>query len=160
MIEWVHSTNLLVYLFAASVVTFIGSLIAIPLILVRLPAHYFDERHPRIWLKDHDPLLRMLAMGLKNLLGLLFVLAGIAMLVLPGQGVLTMLIGLSLMDFPGKLTLERKLVSTPMVLKAINLLRERFGRAPLIVYPHCHIAPPIIETVPDRLAKGRKAEGD
>jgi hypothetical protein len=160
MIEWVHSTNLLAYLFAASVVTFVGSLIAIPLILVRLPAHYFDERHPRIWLKDHDPPLRMLALGLKNLLGVLFVLAGIAMLVLPGQGVLTMLIGLSLMDFPGKLTLERKLVSTPLVLNTINLLRERFGRAPLIPYPHCHIAPPIIQTVPEPVAQRGKAEGD
>jgi hypothetical protein len=160
MIEWVHFIHLLPYLFAASVLTFIGSLIAIPLILVRLPAHYFDERHPRTWLKDHHPFLRLLALGLKNLFGVLFILAGIAMLVLPGQGVLTMLIGLSLIDFPGKLVLERKLVSTPMVLKTINLLRERFGRAPLIVYPHCHIAPQIVETVPDPLAKGGKAEAD
>jgi hypothetical protein len=69
----------------------------------------------------------------------LFVLTGIAMLVLPGQGLLTMLIGLSLVDFPGKRAFERKIISLPIISLTINRLRERFGQQPLIVYPHCDL---------------------
>src|SRR5439155_1676482 len=83
-----------------------------------------DERHPRLWLNDRHPVLRGLGLSVKNLLGVLFVLAGIAMLVLPGQGLLTMLIGLSFLDFPGKRDQERKIISVPMVLQTINRLRE------------------------------------
>jgi hypothetical protein len=65
--------------------------------------------------------------------GLVFLLAGFAMLFLPGQGILTMLIGISLMDFPGKRMLERKLVGRPAVLKTINMMRAKFDRPPLTV---------------------------
>jgi hypothetical protein len=139
MLDWLDSSTAW-SLSILAIVTFAGSLIAIPWILLRLPPHYFDERHPRTWLEDHHPVLRALALGLKNLFGALFVLAGIAMLVLPGQGLLTMLIGLSLLDFPGKRALERKLISVPLISMTINRLREQFGRSPLIVYPHCDLA--------------------
>jgi hypothetical protein len=142
MISWAYS-HALVLLFTLSIVGFVGSLVVIPWILVRLPPHYFDERHPRTWMKDHHPTLRAVGLGLKNLLGTVFVLAGIAMLVLPGQGLLTILIGLSLVDFPGKRALERRVIAAPMVLHTINRLRARFGREPLVVYPHCHIPMPL-----------------
>jgi len=130
-IEGLLSSNALLYLFVLSILCFIGSLIAIPLILINLPPRYFDERHPRTWLKDHHPILRAVALGVKNLLGLVFFLGGLAMLVLPGQGLLTVLIGMSLVDFPGKRALERELVGRPTVLKVINRLRQRFNRPPL-----------------------------
>jgi hypothetical protein len=139
MLDWLHSNSLIWPIFVLSVTTFVGSLILIPWILIRLPSHYFDERHPRIWLKDHHPAVRKAGLALKNLVGVGFLLAGIAMLVLPGQGLLTMLIGVSLIDFPGKHALERKIVSVPQVLSAINAVRTRFGHAPLIVYPHCDL---------------------
>jgi hypothetical protein len=55
------------------------------------------------------------------------------MLVLPGQGLLTMLIGISLMDFPGKRAIERSIIGRPLILKSINRIRQRFGRPPLMV---------------------------
>jgi hypothetical protein len=116
-----------------SVAFFIGTLIAIPIILVRLPADYFDERRPRHWLKNWHPVTRVTAYALKNVVGVIFLLAGIAMLVLPGQGILTMLIGVSLMDFPGKRDLERKLITRPAVLRTINKIRAKFHRPPLVV---------------------------
>lgn len=140
MLHWLSSSSFVWSVFILSIATFIGSLIAIPWILLRLPPHYFDERHPRTWLLDHHPVLRALALGLKNVFGALFLMAGIAMLVLPGQGLLTMLIGLSLLDFPGKRTFERKIISVPLISMTINRLREQFGRPPLIVYPHCDLA--------------------
>src|SRR5215467_13426453 len=88
--------KVLLGLTVASVIGFIGSLIAIPLILVRLPADYFDTRTPRHWMKDHHPVLRLFGLVIKNVVGVVFLLAGFAMLFLPGQGLLTMLIGISL----------------------------------------------------------------
>ena len=131
--EVLLSKDVLLSLFALSVVTFVVSLIGIPFLLVRLPPHYFDERHPRNWMQDHHPVLRLIGVVLKNAVGVLLFLAGIAMIVLPGQGLLTMLIGISLLDFPGKRHLERRLVGQPAVLRTINKLREKFGRPPLIV---------------------------
>lgn len=125
--------DVLLGLFVLSVATFVVSLIGIPLLLVRLPHHYFDERHPRTWMQDHHPVLRLMGLVLKNAVGVLLFMAGVAMIVLPGQGLLTMLIGISLLDFPGKRQLERRLISQPTVLRTINKLRRKFGRPPLVV---------------------------
>ena len=133
MIELLFSKEVLLSLFVFSVVSFVGSLIAIPFILVRLPPHYFDERHPRTWMEDHHPVLRLVGHVIKNAVGVVLLMAGVAMLFLPGQGILTILIGISLVDFPGKRHLEAKLISLPTVLNTINGLRERFGQPPLTV---------------------------
>jgi len=125
----------LAWLAAASVVGFVGSLIGIPWVLVRLPADYFDTRVPRHWMTGRHPLLRTAGLVAKNIMGVVFLLAGIAMLVLPGQGVLTILIGISLIDFPGKHRLEARLVSQRLVLNAINTVRQKFGRPPLVLAP-------------------------
>ncbi|HET7058717.1 MAG TPA: PGPGW domain-containing protein [Nitrospiraceae bacterium] len=134
--EALLSKDILSAMVIVSVVGFIGSLVAIPLILVRLPPHYFDERHPRKWMEHHHPALRLIGHMLKNVAGFVLLAAGIAMLVLPGQGILTMLIGISLVDFPGKRQLERKLIGQPAVLNTINKVREKFGRPPLTVAHH------------------------
>ena len=131
--EVMISREMLLGLFALSVVTFIVSLIGIPFLLVRLPPHYFDERHPRTWMQDHHPVLRLIGLVIKNAVGVLLFVAGVTMIFLPGQGLLTMLIGISLLDFPGKRHLERRLVAQPAVLRTINKLREKFGRPPLVV---------------------------
>lgn len=131
--EALLSQDVLLYLFMLSVAGFIGSVIAIPFILIRLPPHYFDERHPRNWMENHHPILRVFGLLLKNAVGGVFVLAGFAMLFLPGQGILTMLIGISLLDFPGKRRLERHFIGRPAVLKTINSMRAKFNRPPLTV---------------------------
>jgi hypothetical protein len=123
------------WLVVLSVLGFLGSLILIPVILVRLPPTYFEAHHPRRWLQGHHPILRLLAHVVKNIAGGVFLVAGLAMLVLPGQGLLTMLIGLSLLDFPGKRRLEAAVISRPGVLRAINALRAKFGRPPLTISP-------------------------
>jgi hypothetical protein len=84
-------------------------------------------------MKDHHPVLRVIGLAVKNAVGLVFLLAGFAMLFLPGQGILTMLIGISLVDFPGKRRLEATLIGQPTVLSAINSMRNKFNKPPLIV---------------------------
>jgi hypothetical protein len=130
------SPEALVTLTAVSLVVFVGTLVAIPFILIRLPSDYFDVRVPRMWMKNHHPVLRFLGHLVKNVVGLMFVLAGLAMLLLPGQGLLTMLIGISLLDFPGKQRLEARIVGQPAVLNVINALRSRFGKLPLDIAPY------------------------
>jgi hypothetical protein len=132
--QWIP-VEVLIGLTVASAIGFVGSLIAIPMILVRLPADYFDTRTPRHWMKDHHPALRLAGLVVKNVVGIVFLLAGFAMLFLPGQGVLTMLIGISLMDFPKKRELEAKMVGQPTVLGVINSMRQKFGKPPLTLAP-------------------------
>jgi len=132
--QWIP-VDVLIGLTAVSVIGFIGYLIAIPLILVRLPADYFDTRTPRHWMKDHHPVLRLVGLVVKNVVGIVFVLVGIAMLFLPGQGLLTMLIGISLVDFPRKRELEAKMVGQRTLLGVINSMRHKFGKPPLTLAP-------------------------
>lgn len=141
--DWIRDhEHLLEWLGVVSVVTFVGSLVAIPWLIVRIPADYFVHHEP--FLKPHEsahPIVRGLLHILKNAVGVLLVLAGIAMLVLPGQGILTILIGLLMIDFPGKHALERWLLRQPAVLKSINWIRHRAKR-PKINLPESDISSP------------------
>jgi len=82
---------------------------------------------------NHHPVARLIGFAAKNIVGVILLAVGIAQLFLPGQGIVTILLSLSLLDFPGKRALERKIVGRPMVLRAINALRAKHGRAPLTV---------------------------
>jgi len=125
--------GLLVKVAVISAITFVGTLVAIPFVLVRLPENYFDVRVRRTWMEGHHPALRIVSRAFKNIAGIVFLLAGISMLVLPGQGVLTILIGLSLVDFPGKQRLEARIIGHPRVLRTVNALREKFGKPPFVI---------------------------
>ncbi len=111
----------------------VASVVVAAALVVSLPSTYFvDGPTPGGW--PERPLVVRWAVGvLKNVLGAFLVVAGTLMLFTPGQGVLTVLLGLLLLDLPGKRTLERKLVSLPRVHQALNRLRARFGRPPLVL---------------------------
>jgi len=63
----------------------------------------------------------------RNLAALVLLLAGVAMLLLPGQGLLTIVLGIFIADFPGKRNLERRLVANRKVFDAINWVRDKKG---------------------------------
>lgn len=111
---------------------FVGTLLLVPWLVVQLPADYFHSsyRPTLLWGVSHPVLRWLLHLG-KNLLGFVVLLMGIAMLVLPGQGVLTIITGLLLMNFPGKYRFERWLVRQKPVLAAVNWLRRKAGREAL-----------------------------
>jgi len=119
-----------------SVVTFIASLIIVPIILARLPSDYFlaNNKNNELATQTNKPSYFGLYKIIQNIVGALLILAGIAMLVLPGQGVLTILIGLGVTSFPAKARLERKLVSKKSVFKSLNWMRKRAGVEPFL-YP-------------------------
>lgn len=125
--------NLLGALGLVGVASLIATVALLPFLVVRIPEDYFRHRHRRHdYARDRHPLIHHGIVVLKNALGLTLILAGIAMLVLPGQGLLTLLIGLMLTDFPGKYRLEKRIVGQPGVLRAVNWLRQRAGHAPVL----------------------------
>ena len=115
--------------------TFAISLAIVSLIMVKIPADYFQKDRPRELWSDRHPALRFLVVFAKNLLGVVLVVLGIVMSIpgVPGQGILTILLGIMLLDFPGKRNLEHKLVSRPQVHNAINKLRHKFGKPALVL---------------------------
>ena len=133
--DWVGAhRHVFWWLVAFSVVAFVGTLIAVPWMVVRIPPDYFARR---AW-RDAKPVRRhpvvhvLFVIG-RNVLGYAFIALGILMLVLPGQGLLTILAGVVLVDFPGKHRALEWLVARPTVLKSMNWIRERRGKGPLIV---------------------------
>ncbi len=117
---------LLSWLGGASFLMFVGSLIGVPLVVVRLPEDYLHREHKLV--RDWPPYLFLPFMVIKNTLGILFFLSGIAMLFLPGQGLLTMFIGLVMLDFPRKQILVHRILGSRRVLRVINRLRAKFGK--------------------------------
>lgn len=114
-----------------SLLTAVVTVLAVPWVVARLPKDYFAREERRVWrLTAGDTFFGLLLGLLKNLLGLLLIILGIIMLVTPGQGVLTLLIGLLLMNFPGKYRVERWLVLQPGVFRGLNWLRHKRGNAP------------------------------
>ncbi len=135
MIEWIQSNETIVWwLLASSAATFVASLVLVPMLVVRIPSDYFThkKRHTKRPEK-YPPVIRIIVLVLKNIMGLVLVLAGILMLVLPGQGLFTMAVGIMMMNFPGKYKLERWIVERGPILKSINWLRRRSGHDPLIM---------------------------
>ncbi len=132
-LHWLISPHVLIVLSIGSVALFVLSIVGVPWFIARVPADYFThrERDDLGMVAVHQPGWRIGLRIVKNGLGVVVLLAGIAMLVLPGQGLLTILASLFLLDFPGKRRLQRRIIASGPVFRALNRLRERAGRAPL-----------------------------
>ncbi|MDG1494830.1 MAG: PGPGW domain-containing protein [Porticoccaceae bacterium] len=133
--NWVSDhQQLLVWAGIISLAVFILSLLLLPWLVAQIPEDYFlpKKRQPTAW-KDQHPIIRLLALAGKNLIGCSLIVAGLLMLFLPGQGILTLVMGLLLVDYPGKFRLERKVVKTPAILNGLNWLRRKAKKPPLIL---------------------------
>ena len=111
-----------------SLVTFLFSLVAVPLVFIHLPSDYLTRPEtaggPTGW-------LRWVYWGVKNVAGWVFILAGIIMLFIPGQGLLSILIGLLLIHFPGKRKMIKQIMGRPKIYTTVNRIRARAGKVPL-----------------------------
>lgn len=111
------------------------SLLAIGIVMVRIPENYFSSHYERDFLPGSPWLVRWGAVIAKNVLGVLLIILGIILSLpgIPGQGILTILLGLIMLDIPGKRPLETTIVKRKAVLSSINKLRARYHRPPLVV---------------------------
>ncbi len=135
MPAWITDNQQLFWLLGlASVAVFVASLAIMPALIVRIPENYFshDTRPPSRW-ASRSPSFRLTLLIGKNLLGIVLVLGGLAMLVLPGQGLLTIFAGFILLDFPKKYAVEKWLVRRRWVHRPLNWVRRKRGRGPLVL---------------------------
>lgn len=115
-----------------SAAMFIISLASVPFIVARIPVDYFTHRgRQRLSRSSHHPAVRLLLSGFKNLVGAMLLMAGFIMLFTPGQGLLTILFGLMIMNYPGKYRLERRIIRKPAIFGAVNAMRRTQGQDPL-----------------------------
>ena len=117
------------------IASFLINLGIVSLILVKLPANHFSKnRKTKFWAGPRPALHAAKVIG-KNLLGVFLVALGVVLSLpgVPGQGLLTILLGIMLLDFPGRERLEQKLLSKPSIVNTINRLRGRFGKPPLVI---------------------------
>jgi len=131
ILEWVRIHKIAFWWIGSlSMATFVGTLIIIPILVVHIPADYFTRKkqEPVSCYKNQYAIICFIGLVFKNLFGALFVLAGMAMLFLPGQGFITILIGIMMLNFPGKFALQLRIVQQPTVLRAINWMRTKADR--------------------------------
>jgi archaellum biogenesis protein FlaJ (TadC family) len=121
------------WIVAASIIMFVVSLAAIPLIVARIPEDYFTHhgRH-RMAQNNHGVVKGLLLAGLKNMFGAVLLVAGFIMLFTPGQGLISILFGLMIMNYPGKYKLECWIIREPVVSRTLNYMRAKQGKAPLL----------------------------
>jgi hypothetical protein len=118
---------------AIFLVSFFANLGIVSLILVKLPADHFSKNRKTKFWAGRRPWIHAAKVIGKNIGGILLVALGVVLSLpgVPGQGLLTILLGIMLLDFPGRDRLEQKLLSKPSIVNTINSLRGRFDKPPL-----------------------------
>ena len=120
------------WLGVVSSIIFIVSLLSIGWLVSLIPSDYFINRKESKF-KLNYPVTWIVYTIIKNIFGYILILGGILMLILPGQGLLTIFIGLMLSNYPGKYSIEKRIIATPKILKSINWLRKKSNEPPLII---------------------------
>jgi UPF0716 family protein affecting phage T7 exclusion len=128
--EWFTAHQALVWwVSAVSIALLLLSPVVAMWFVTRLPTDYFDQEHRRplsSW--DNYPTVRAFLLIAKCLLGIVLTLVGVVMLVVPGQGLLTIVVGLVLLEFPGKFRAERWVATRRNVWRSLNWLRKKAGK--------------------------------
>ncbi len=136
METFLHTYGSLVTLLGiVSTITFFLSLLIIPLVIQRLDTDFFIHLHEHTKKEDEHPMTFILLRALRYLLGSVLIVAGLLMLFLPGQGIITTILGISLLDFPGKKMLTDKIVGFHSVQNGLNWVRKK-GNKPDFSFTH------------------------
>ena len=127
-----NNPGILIGLGISSIFIFIISIMGISWFVAQIPDDYFlsVKRKPTKWV-EQKPALRLLVLFGKNIIGISLIVGGLLMIVLPGQGFLTIVTGLLLINYPGKFKLEQKIVAIPSVFRALNWIRIKANKPPL-----------------------------
>ena len=122
--------NLILWFGSISLFVFLFSLLSIKWLVSLIPEDYFiNKKDSKI--KKSNIFIWYIVLIFKNLIGYSLILGGIMMLVLPGQGLFTIIIGLMMSNYPGKYSLEKKFIAIPTILKSINWLRRKSNKPPI-----------------------------
>lgn len=128
---WALLEPLLPALLISGIILIVITTLATPWFVIRLPEDYFTARRkPRV----NRGLLALALYILRNTVATLLILAGIILFMLPGPGILVVLVGVATSTYAGKYKLERAIVRQRSVFNMINWIRARYRRPP-IIYP-------------------------
>ncbi len=108
----------------ASILLFLLSILSLPIFVSFLPTRFFIQEKK---MEMRGIFFWFFILG-KNIFGWILIMLGILMLVLPGQGILTILLGLGLIDFPGKKKIERKILSNANIRQSLNWMRRKMRK--------------------------------
>lgn len=136
IVAWLMGySSILIGLGGLSVLILVFSIAAMGWFIAQIPEDYFihNKRQAKNWNK-YSSQARIAIIIFKNIFGGIMLLGGLFLLVLPGQGLLTMIIGLLLIDYPGKFQLEQKIISIPSIFRGLNWFRAR-ARKPNLLHP-------------------------
>lgn len=123
----------IVWTIVFTVATIIVSYVLIVIGMIKIPADYFSSTYVREINHDKHFSLRWATFIVKNIIGFLLIIAGVVMIFTPGPGVPTILLGLIMMDIPGKRPLEARIIKRPEILETVNNLRARYNKPPLVM---------------------------
>ena len=128
-------SSILIGLGGLSVLILVFSIAGMGWFIAQIPEDYFtyDKRRGKHWNK-YSSKARIAIIIFKNIFGGIMLVGGLFLLVLPGQGLLTMIIGLFLIDYPGKFQLEQKIISIPSIFRSLNWFRAK-ARKPNLLHP-------------------------
>ncbi len=107
-----------------SIVMCVATILVLPFLICKIPEDYFlhgQSKSPR----HLSPLVRGGRWLVKNMAGYLLILAGFIMLFVPGQGLLTLFLGVVLIDFPGKKMLEKRVIRIQYIRSTLNWIRKK-----------------------------------
>ncbi|MFK7995155.1 MAG: PGPGW domain-containing protein [Granulosicoccus sp.] len=130
--DWLSQNSLLLGLLAAgSTILLLASIVATPWLVAQLPDDYLLQLKSR---QHRHPVVRMCVDIIRTLLGFTLIVFGLVMLVIPGPGLITLLMGISIARFPGKRRLLRYIASRESVFNSLNWMRRRHGK-PALLHP-------------------------
>ena len=122
--------NLILWFGSISLFVFLFSLLSIKWLVSLIPEDYFiNKKDSKI--KQSNIFIWYIVLIFKNVIGYSLILGGIMMLVLPGQGLFTIIIGLMMSNYPGKYSIEKKFIAIHTILKSINWLRRKSNKPPI-----------------------------
>ena len=130
---FLQNNQIFLYISGLSTIFFLLSLLGLSWLISIIPHNYFVDKKRVSLIKMKKPLMWLPIIIIKNSIGLVLILCGILMLILPGQGVLTIITGLIFLDYPGKFRFERSLVRNKLILNSMNWIRRKLDKPDLII---------------------------
>ena len=130
---FLQNNQIFLYISGLSTIFFLLSLLGLSWLISIIPHNYFVDKKRVSLIKMKNPLMWLPIIIIKNSIGLILILCGILMLILPGQGVLTIITGLIFLDYPGKFKFERLLVRNKLILNSMNWIRRKLNKPDLII---------------------------
>lgn len=130
---FLQNNQIFLYISGLSTIFFLLSLLGLSWLISIIPHNYFVDKKRISLIKMKNPLMWLPIIIIKNSIGLVLILCGILMLILPGQGVLTIITGLIFLDYPGKFRFERSLVRNKLILNSMNWIRRKLNKPDLII---------------------------